>query len=324
MEEIKKTILVVGGAGFIGSHINKMLHQAGYQTIVLDNLSIGNQKAVTRGIFIEGDIADTKLLNELFNQYPIDAVMHFAAFIDVGESIHEPYKYYLNNVANTINLLEQMRHHDVKTCIFSSTAAVFGIPQTLPVSEEHPCLPINPYGASKLMVERILKDFDQAYGIKSSSLRYFNAAGGDPEKEVKNFKKRESNLIPLILRSLKNGGPPIKIFGTDYPTSDGTCIRDYIHILDLGQAHIKAMERLWKGEPSASFNLGNGNGFSVREVIRAIEKVTGMQVPFIEGIRRAGDPPILVADAKKAKKILDWRPNYPELEQMIQHAWDAL
>lgn len=319
-----KTILIVGGAGFIGSHVNKMLHQSGYQTVVLDNLSTGNRNAVTRGLFIEGDMADTKLLNTLFKDYSFDAVMHFAAFIDVGESVHEPYKYYLNNVANTLNLLNVMRCHQVKTFIFSSTAAIFGLPQEPLISEDHPCLPINPYGRSKWMVEKILQDFDLAYGIKFSALRYFNAAGGDPEKEIKNFKLKETNLIPVILQTLKQKKKPMTIFGTDYATPDGTCIRDYIHILDLGKAHIAAMERLWKGENSACFNLGNGQGFSVREVIETAKQVTGIQVPFIEGKKRQGDPPILVADAKKAKKILRWKPKYPHLEEMIKHAWEVL
>lgn len=218
----KKTVLVVGGAGFIGSEVNKMLHQAGYDTVVLDNLSRGNRKAVTQGLFIQGDMCDTKLLNHIFIDHPVDAVMHFAAFIDVGESIHNPTAYYTNNVTNTLNLLQAMVRHSVKTFIFSSSAAIFGIPQHIPVKEDHPTHPINPYGRSKLMVEQILKDFDQAYGLKSSCLRYFNAAGGDPDGEIKNFKTQESNLIPVALRSLKDPNGAITVFGTDYPTTDST------------------------------------------------------------------------------------------------------
>lgn len=320
---MSKNILVTGGAGFIGSHVVKMLHNHGYNPIVLDNLSKGNEKAVTRGTFILGDLADKNLLQQLFSKYQFQAVMHFAAFIDVGESVLYPAKYYENNVKNTFNLLETMRSHDVKIFIFSSTAAIFGIPIHIPISENHPCNPINPYGQTKLIVETHLRDYDKAYGMRSTALRYFNAAGGDPTGEIKNFKSKESNLIPIILRSLKDG-TQITINGTDYPTPDGTCVRDYIHIEDLGQAHLLGMEKLLMGAPSKNYNLGNGKGFSVLEVIHAAERVTGLKVQYQFGSRRPGDPPSLVADATLAKKELGWKPQYTDLETMIEHAWKAL
>lgn len=319
----QKTILIAGGAGFIGSHVNKILNQAGYQTLVLDNLSSGSEKAVTRGTFIEGDLADSNRLDAIFSQNSIDAVMHFAALIDVGESVKDPGPYYQNNVANTLNLLQAMVRHSVKTFIFSSSAAVYGIPEEIFITEKHPCHPINPYGETKWMVEKILRDFEASYGLQSISLRYFNAAGGDPEREVKNYKKKESNLIPLILRSLKSGGK-VTVFGTDYPTPDGTCIRDYIHICDLGSAHLLAMERLLKGHSGGIFNLGNGQGFSVKDVIHTVEEVTGLRVNVINGPRRAGDPPVLVANAEKAQNELGWLPRYPDLKTIIQHAWECL
>ncbi|MBS4167521.1 UDP-glucose 4-epimerase GalE [Parachlamydia sp. AcF125] len=319
-----KTVLVVGGAGFIGSHVNKMLHQAGYQTVVLDNMNTGTQAAVTRGSFIKGDLADSACLDFIFSSYIIDAVMHFAALIDVGESVREPALYYRNNVANTLNLLEAMHRHHIPIFIFSSSAAIFGTPQAPIITEEHPCHPINPYGETKWVVEKMLRDFELAYGLKSTCLRYFNAAGGDPEGEIKNFKKKETNLIPLVLRSLITPQGCVSIYGTDYPTPDGTCIRDYIHVCDLGEAHILAMQQLFEGAPSDFYNLGNGQGFSVRQVIQKAEQVTGLKVQVIEADRRPGDPPILVADAQKAAHQLGWRPHYPELETMIKHAWQAL
>jgi len=321
----KKTILVVGGAGFIGSHVVKMLDQHGYRPIVFDNLSTGSRNAVTRGHFIEGDLANPSDLESVFNDFKIDAVMHFAGLIDVGESVKEPAKYYINNVSYTLNLLEAMRRHGVKILIFSSTAAIFGIPEhNTPIKEDCPKQPINPYGQTKLMVETILHDYDAAYGLKSTALRYFNAAGGDPDGEIKNYKKKESNLIPLILKSLQQPNGILTINGTDYLTPDGTCIRDYIHLEDLGSAHILAMEKLFNGAPSVNYNLGNGQGFSIREVIQAAEKVTGLHVKTHEGPRRPGDPSILIADSQKAKKELQWQPRYLSLESMITHAWQSL
>jgi UDP-glucose 4-epimerase len=319
----QKTILITGGAGFIGSHVNKMLHSGGYTTIVLDNLSTGNRQAVTQGLFIEGDIGDLSLLDRLFTEHSIAAVMHFAASTDVGESVADPLKYYRNNVGATLNLLDAMRRHQVKNLIFSSSAAIFGIPQELSVSETHPCYPINPYGESKLIVERVLQDMDRANEIKFCCLRYFNAAGGDPEGQLKNYKRKETNLIPIILKSLQLQRE-VTIFGTDYPTPDGTCVRDYVHIEDLGAAHIMAMEQLLTGGPSTCYNLGNGQGFSVRQVIAAVQEVTGKSIRIIEGARREGDPPFLVANAQKAEKELGWQPRYPTLQAMIQHAWNAM
>lgn len=319
-----KNILVTGGAGFIGSHVVKMLDQYGYHPIVFDNLSRGNEKAVTRGTFVKGDLNNTQDLEKIFSSYDIKAVMHFAAFIDVGESMLEPAKYYINNVVNTINLLEAMRKHGIKIFIFSSTAAIFGLPQQTHIGENHPCVPINPYGETKLIVEKILRDYASAYDLRYTSLRYFNAAGGDPEGEIKNYKVKESNLIPIVLRSLMQPNGIVTINGTDYPTPDGTCIRDYIHVNDLGDAHILAMERLLKGASSENYNLGNGNGFSVRDVISAAETATGKLVRTKEGARRPGDPPQLVADSHKARKDLGWSPRYSDLKVMVAHAWQAL
>lgn len=320
----KKNILVVGGAGFIGSHVAQMLHLAGYHPVIFDNLSTGCRDAISCGTFIKGDLANFNDLKEVFYAFKFDAVMHFAALIDVGESVTNPIKYYINNVSNTLKLLEVMQQFKVDTFIFSSTAAVYGIPQEQRLHENHPLNPINPYGRSKLMVEEILQDLHNAYGLKFCSLRYFNAAGGDPSGKIKNHKQKESNLIPIILRSLLNPKGSIILYGTDYPTLDGTCIRDYIHIDDLGSAHILAMKKLLDGFSSSIYNLGNGNGFSVREVIRAAEHVTGLKVNVIEGPRRAGDPPILVADASKAHRELKWTPRFADLESMIAHAWQAL
>lgn len=319
-----KTILVVGGAGFIGSNINKMLNLAGYNTVVFDNLSSGCQNAVTHGAFIKGDMSNCQDLEKVFSTFPIQAVMHFAAHIEVGESVANPAKYYQNNVVNTLNLLNTLLKYSIKTFVFSSSAAIFGTPQQKYINEEHPKNPINPYGETKLIVETILKDYDHAYGLKSSCLRYFNAAGGDPEGKIKNFKAREFNLIPIALRSLIDPSASISIFGTDYPTPDGTCIRDYIHVSDLGAAHIAAMERIMSDNHSSTYNLGNGHGFSVTEVLTAIEKVTGKKLNILIGPRRAGDPPFLVADSQKARRELNWVCKYPSLESMIEHAWQAM
>lgn len=325
MKRYNSSILIIGGAGYIGLHVNKMLHRRGCHTVILDNLSQGNKEAITHGSFFEGSIGSKEDLETIFSQNTIQAVMHFAALTDIGESMVDPSKYYIQNVAYTLTLLEAMLQHDVKALVFSSSAAIFGIPKFPRIDESHPCYPINPYGKSKLMVETILNDYDAAYGLKSSCLRYFNAAGGDPEGEIKNYKCKENNLIPLVLRSLLSPqNLPITIFGTNYPTLDGTCIRDYIHVNDLASAHILAMEHLLKENRSSHYNLGNGNGFSVREVINSVEKVTGKKVNVIEGARRPGDPPILVADSQKAQRELGWHPQYIELDAMVAHAWQAL
>ena len=319
----KKHILITGGAGYIGSHVNKMLNSAGYKTIVLDNLCTGDRQAVTQGHFIEGDIRDLSLLDRLFTEHSISAVMHFAASTDVGESVVNPLKYYRNNVGGALNLVDAMCRHQIKNLVFSSSAAIFGIPKELSVNETHPCHPINPYGESKLMVEKILQDLDCTNAIKFCCLRYFNAAGGDPEGKLKNYKHKETNLIPIILKNLQVERD-VTIFGTDYLTPDGTCVRDYVHIEDLGAAHIMAMEQLLAGGASTSYNLGNGQGFSVRQVIAAVQEVTGKPIHIIEGGRREGDPPFLVANAQKAKNELGWQPQYPTLQAMIAHAWKAM
>jgi UDP-glucose 4-epimerase len=327
MKSNNSSILVVGGAGFIGLHVNKMLHDIGYKTIIFDNFSQSEHKAAAGYPFFEGSIECKEDLDQVFSQYSIGAVMHFAALTDVGESVREPQKYYKHNVAYTLNLLEAMHKHGIKKLVFSSSAAIFGLPVSAKINESHPCLPINPYGKSKLMVETILEDYDKAYGLKSSCLRYFNAAGGDPEGKIKNYKIKDTNLIPIVLRNLlkpEKARGPITIFGTDYPTKDGTCIRDYIHVNDLAAAHILALEKMERENRSSHYNLGNGNGFSVREVINSIERVTGKKVNEIEGDRRMGDPAVLVADAEKAKQELGWIPRYKELDVMVEHAWKAL
>lgn len=320
----KNTILITGGAGYIGSHVNKMLRNFGYDTFVLDNFSRGHVSTLQNTPFMQGDISDPALLNKIFTNHSIDTVMHFAALTDVGESVNQPEIYYRNNVSYTLNLLNSMVQHGVKYLIFSSSAAIFGHPQTDRINENHPPLPINPYGNSKLIVEKMLKDFDLAHGLKSCCIRYFNAAGGDPDGKIKFHQNRTNNLIPLILKNLKSGLDNIKIFGTDYPTSDGTCVRDYIHIEDVGTAHILCMEQLWKEQASNCFNLGNGRGYSVKEVIYAVEKITGKKIQVIEAPRRLGDAAVLIADANKAMQELNWNPRYPLLDQMIEHAWKAL
>lgn len=319
-----KSILVVGGAGFIGSHVNKKLVESGYQTIILDNLSTGDLRNIHDGLFIKGDIADTKLLDSIFTTHHIDAVMHFAGLLDVGESVKDPLMYYKNNVVGTINLLDAMQRHDVRIFVFSSSASIFGIPNCPLVDEDHPCNPLNPYGRSKWIVETILKDLDQLRGLRYCALRYFNVAGGDPEGILKNYRTKNFNLVSLILKSLTDPKASITIFGNDYPTFDGTCIRDFIHVEDLAVAHLAAMENLLNGAPSTSYNLGTGRGYSVREVIRAAETVTGLHVNTINGNRRLGDPPVAIANSKKAAEELNWRPQHSSLDSIIQDSWLAM
>lgn len=320
----KKTLLITGGAGYIGSHVNKYLFDAGYQTIVLDNLYSGTENSIYKSIFIKGDFGDKKLLDQIFEKYSVDAVLHFAAYKYVGESVKDPLKYYSNNVASTINLLETMLKNNVKVFIFSSSAAIFGTPECEVISENHPCNPINPYGKSKLMVEMILKDLGYSYGLKYSCLRYFNAAGGDPAGVIKNHQSNENNLIPLVLRNIQQKNINITVYGTDHPTRDGTCIRDFVHVMDLGAAHFIILEKIFKGESSLYYNLGNGKGYSVKEVISAAEKVTQKKVHIIEAERREGDPSILISASEKAKKELHWEPHFSTLEVMIDHAWNAM
>lgn len=315
-------VLVVGGAGYIGSHINKCLAKNGYNTIVLDNLSYGHHELVKWGQFILGDIGDKKHLRLIFKKYDIKAVMHFSAFAYVGESVTDPLKYYKNNLKNTLNLLEIMIEFGVNKFIFSSTCATYGVPDRIPIKETDTQNPINPYGESKFMVEKILKHFDSSYGLKSVILRYFNAAGADIDCEIGEWHIPETHLIPLILDTAIGKREYISIYGVDYPTKDGTCIRDYIHVTDLANAHRLALEYLIKNGESNIFNLGNGTGFSVREVIETAKIKTGINIKTIETERRAGDPPILIGDATKAKKILLWEQKYNDLSTIIETAWN--
>jgi len=314
-------ILVVGGAGYIGSHMVVRLLQAAAEVTTLDNLSAGYRDSVLGGNFIEGDLADIALLNKIFKENDFDAVMHFASFIEVGESIVSPAKYYNNNVTNTQNLLDVMVKYGVLNFIFSSTAAIFGEPQYVPIDEKHPMQPINPYGRTKLIVEQMLTDYDLAYGLKSVALRYFNAAGADPETRIGERHIPESHLIPLILQAASGRRDSISIFGLDYETPDGTCIRDYIHICDLCEAHLLAIKALQSSNKSAAYNLGNGNGFSVKEVIDTAIKVTGRDILVETAVRRVGDPARLVADATLARKELNWVPAFSSLDTIIKHSW---
>ena len=314
-------ILVVGGAGYIGSHMVVRLLEEGADVTTFDNLSGGYRDSVLGGEFIEGDLADIPLLDKVFAENNFDAVMHFASFIEVGESIHSPAKYYRNNVTNTQNLLDAMVEHGVKHFIFSSTAATFGEPEYVPIDEKHPMVPINPYGRTKLMVEHMLADYDRAYGLKSISLRYFNAAGADPETRIGERHVPETHLIPLVLQAASGRRESISIFGQDYDTPDGTCVRDYIHICDLCDAHWLALGSLQSNNETAAYNLGNGSGFSVKEVIDTACKVTGIDIPVVIAERRAGDPARLVADSTLARKSLNWQPVYSSLETIIEHAW---
>ena len=320
--EQKYMILIVGGAGYIGSHTNKALTESGYETIVLDNLSYGHKEAVKWGKFEQCDLKDIDALDKVFTKYDITAVMHFSSFIEVGESVENPEKYYTNNEVNTMNLLKVMLTHNVKKFIFSSTCATYGVPQKIPLVEDHPQNPINPYGRTKLMVEQILKDYDKAYGLKSVILRYFNASGADKSGEIGEAHNPESHLIPLILDAAIGKREDIKIFGTDYETEDGTCIRDYIHVTDLADAHILALKYLDEGNDSNEFNLGNGKGFSVREVIESVKKVTGRDFKVVETSRRPGDPAILIGSSQKAKEILKWDPQYVEIDKIVDSAWN--
>ncbi len=315
-------ILLVGGAGYIGSHMVKRLGQLGCGVTTLDNLSSGHRAAVLCGEFVQGDLADKALLTQLLQPGRFDAVMHFASYIQVGESVQQPAMYYENNVANTLHLLDAMRAAGVQQFIFSSTAATFGEPQYTPIDERHPQAPINPYGRSKLMIEQVLEDYDRAYGLKSVCLRYFNAAGADPDGELGERHDPETHLIPLVLQAASGRRPFISVFGRDYDTPDGTCIRDYIHINDLCEAHWLALQSLVQGAGSQRYNLGNGNGFSVQEVIDAARRITGRPIEVRDAPRRDGDPARLVADATLARQKLGWQPQFAELDTMVQHAWN--
>ena len=314
-------VLVVGGAGYIGSHMVKRLGAAGAQITTLDNLCSGHRDAVLCGDFIEGDIADRDLLDTLLRNRRFDAVMHFASHIEVGESVRLPAKYYRNNVSNTLILLDAMLEAGIDKFIFSSTAAIFGTPSYVPIDERHPRSPINPYGRTKNMIEDVLADYQNAYGLRSICLRYFNAAGADPDGRLGERHNPESHLIPLTLQAASGKRPAISIFGTDYDTPDGTCIRDYVHIEDLCEAHWLALQTLMSGTGSAAYNLGNGEGFSVRQVIDTVRRVTQREFVVREEARRAGDPARLVADSSAARAQLGWAPRYAELDTIVEHAW---
>jgi UDP-glucose 4-epimerase len=316
-----KNILVTGGAGYIGSHVVKALGEKGYNVLTYDNLSTGNKWAVLHGELVVADLADRDRLKDVIKRFKPDAVMHFAASIIVNESVKDPLKYYRNNTINTINLLEVMIRGNIKNLIFSSTAAVYGIPETIPVKENEPMNPINPYGSSKMMTEVILKDIAKSDNFSYISLRYFNVAGADRDAKIGQAYKESTHLITRALKAAKGELERLDIFGTDYPTPDGTCIRDYIHVDDLADAHIYALEYLLENKKSDVFNCGYGKGYSVKEVIDTAKKVTGIDFPVKEADRREGDPPILVADCSKIKDILNWRPQYDDLEYIIKTAW---
>lgn len=318
---MKKNILVMGGAGYIGSHTVKYLLDKNYPVIVADNLVYGHRRAVDpRATFVQVDLADEAALERLFATHEIEAVVHFAAFTYVGESVQDPQKYYFNNVVGTLHLLKAMLAHGTKKIVFSSSCATYGEPQYMPMDEKHPQAPINPYGQSKWMVEQIFESYRKAYGLQYIALRYFNAAGAAKDASLGEDHCPETHLIPLVLKALKNGSPAIRIFGTDYDTPDGTCIRDYIHVEDLAKAHYLALEKL--PEYSGCINLGTGKGTSVKEIIRLAEKVSGRECPVVLAPRREGDPARLVAANQKARQLLGWEPDYTEMEEVIRTAWN--
>ena len=315
-------ILICGGAGYIGSHMAKMLVVRGNRVTIFDNLSTGHREAAQWGPLIEGDLLVPGDIDKALQAGAYDAVMHFSAKSLVGESVSHPDRYYLNNVVGTLNLLNAMVRQRIDKFIFSSSAAVFGNPQYTPIDEQHPTQPINPYGKTKLMVESLLADYDHAYGLHSVALRYFNAAGADPDAQIGESHDPETHLIPnTLLSGIKRGGQTLKVFGKDYGTPDGTCIRDYIHVNDLCDAHLRALDHLVHGGKTEIFNLGNGRGFSVLEVIQSASSVTGKEIPYSVVERRVGDPPVLVASAEKARQQLKWEPHYTELGEIIETAW---
>lgn len=315
-------ILVVGGAGYIGSHMVRELLEKGYDPVVFDNLSTGHEWAVPEGRLVRGDLADAAALERLFAEQRFEAVMHFASFIQVGESVTAPLKYYDNNVANTLKLLSSMEKAGVTRFVFSSTAAVYGSPETVPIPETASLRPENPYGRSKLMVEEVLADCELAWGLHSARLRYFNAAGAHPSGEIGEAHSPESHLIPIILQVALGEREFITVNGDDYDTPDGTCVRDYIHVCDLAAAHTLALEALLAGKGSMAYNLGNGKGYSIREVIEVCRRVTGRQIPVKTGPRRAGDPAMLVASSGRIIEELGWKPRYAELETIVETAWE--
>jgi UDP-glucose 4-epimerase len=314
-------ILVIGGAGYIGSHMVKCLLQHGEEVMVMDTFEKGHRTAVLGGTIVQGDLRRRADLDAVFNRHKIECVMHFAAYAAVGDSVRNPATYYDNNVVGCFTLLEAMRAHNVKQMVFSSSAAVYGEPNAIPIAEDHPKLPTNPYGETKWIMENMLRWYGGAYGIRSVSLRYFNAAGADPDGQIGEDHRPEEHLIPVAFLATLGQRGPLRIFGTDWPTPDGSCIRDFIHVCDLAEAHRLAINALRTGTPSTAYNLGNGQGFSVREVIRVVEQVTGRPVPVEAAPRRAGDPARLVASCEKIRTQLGYRPKYPQLEVIVEHAW---
>lgn len=315
-------ILVTGGAGYIGSHTAKALARAGYEPVVLDNFGTGHRSAVRWGPLVEGDLKDAGLISKVIKEYEVKAVIHFAASLLVGESMAQPQKYFWNNVVNTLKLLDAMLATSVKHIVFSSSAAVYGTPDKVPIPEDHPLRPINPYGETKLIMERALHWYSTAYGLRSAALRYFNAAGADPQGEIGEGHDPETHLIPLVIQATLGLIPFVEVYGTDYPTPDGTAIRDYIHVTDLAEAHVLALRYLMEGGTPVALNLGTGRGFSVRELIAAIERCSGgRKTPTRDAPRREGDPPSLVADPVRAAKLLGWRPQYSDLDTIVQTAW---
>ncbi|WP_417617917.1 UDP-glucose 4-epimerase GalE [Parasphingorhabdus sp.] len=321
MKDNQKTVLVVGGAGYIGAHACKAIAAAGMLPVVYDNLVHGHEEFVQWGPFEQGDILDSDRLDAVFRKHKPDAVMHFAAYAYVGESVEKPDIYYRNNVCGTVNLLDAMLRADVRTIVFSSTCATYGIPDAVPITEETAQVPINPYGASKLMIERILTDYGTAFELDWVALRYFNAAGADPDGEIGEWHVPETHLIPLVLEAASGHRTHVTIFGDDYDTLDGTCVRDYIHVSDLADAHVKALEYLAQGGQSDAFNLGNGIGFSVQEVVEAVEEVTDCKVRITIGPRRPGDPARLISDTRRAREELQWQPQYSDLNGIVSSAW---
>ena len=317
-----RKVLLTGGAGYIGSHAAKLLAKAGFEPVTLDNLSTGHRWAVKWGPFVNGDVGDQELVRKVVAEYKIEATLHFAASASVAESMRRPRHYFNNNVTSSFRLFEALLDSSVKHVIFSSTCATYGIPQHVPITELHPQVPVNPYGDSKLMIEKALRWYGQAYGVSSVCLRYFNAAGADPDGEIGEVHEPETHLIPLTIQAATGEEDAVQVFGTDYHTPDGTAIRDYTHVMDLAKAHVLALKYLFDGGKSEVLNLGTGQGHSVRDVIGAVERICGRSVPARVCRRRRGDPPVLVADASNAHQVLGWRPEFTDLTEIIETAWD--